>query len=298
MNQDQTLFENRKHGDLGFPMKLYWNDFTTYVAECIPWHWHEEMEFAVVTEGKVEISVGSMTEILKEGEGIFVNTDTLHQMKPYGEEKAYMFTIVAHPRILGIEKSFLLSNKYVIPFTSSDHIKGQVLRREIPWQKEILHKLTEMYQCFQELPYGYEYQLHNLLCDIWLCLFRNAWKEEAENVPYKDVNEERIYRALEYIQTHYMEALTLEDICKVLNISKSECCRCFKRSLRMSPFEYVMIHRVSAAAKLLEKTNQTITEIALGTGFNNNSYFCKTFKKYMNSSPMEYRRGKTGIKEI
>lgn len=221
---------------------------------------------------------------------MFINTDTLHQMKPFGEKNAYMFTIVAHPGILGIEKGFLLSNKYVTPYTSNDNIRGQIFCGKVWWQQEILTKLCEMYEIYTEKKYGYEYRLHNLLCEVWYQMIQNAWEQEKKIPPYKDADEERIYQALEYIQTHYMEAISLEDICGILNISKSECCRCFKRCLKMTPFTYIMIHRISVAARLLEKTNQSITQIALDTGFNSNSYFCKIFKKYMNSSPVEYRR--------
>lgn len=293
--QDINLLEKRKHGDVGFPMRVYWNDFTTYVAESIPWHWHEEMEFAIITEGSVEVSVGTGSLLLQKGEAIFINTDTLHQMKPQGEKKAYMFTIVAHPCILGIEKGFLLSTKYVAPFITNDNIKMHIFRPEVDWQREAIDKLQQIYDSFEEKGYGYEYKLHNLLCEVWFSMVEHSWSTQIEEVSYKAIDETRIYQALEYIQTHYMEAISLEDICDHLNISKSECCRCFKRNIRMTPFEYLMIHRVSTAAKLLEKTNQSITEIAIGTGFNSNSYFCKIFKKYMSVSPAEYR--KNGRKE-
>lgn len=288
--KNMQYYENRKHGDLGFPMKIYWNDFTTYVAESIPWHWHEEIEFAVVMKGMIEISVGTINTILHKGEAIFINADMLHQMKPYGKEKAYMFTIVAHPSILGIEKGFLLSSKYVTPFINNEFIKTVILQSEIMWQQSIITLLKEMYVVNEEKKYGYEYKLHNALCEIWYTLLQNAWKEQKETVRYKENDEIRIYQALSYIQVHYMDSVALEDICKELNISKSECCRCFKRNLKMSPFEYLMIHRVSIASRLLEKTNDTITEIAMNTGFNSNSYFCKIFKKYMNSTPIEYRK--------
>ena len=294
-NQSEKYFEKRKHGDLGFPMNVYWNDFTTYVAESIPWHWHEEIEFAVVTQGAIEVFTGTTSIVLKKGEGIFINADTLHQMKPIGDEKVYMFTIVAHPCILGIEKGFLISSKYVTPFITNDNIKRQVFSIEIEWQKEVLINLQKIYDNYVGKKYGYEYKLHNLLCQIWFAMVEQVWSSQIEDITYKDIDENRIYQALQYIQAHYMEALSLEDICKQLNISKSECCRCFKRNLQMTPFEYLMIHRVSNAAKLLEKTNQTITEIAISTGFNSNSYFCKIFRKYMSVSPMEYRKNRKEV---
>ncbi len=291
-NQSEKYLEKRKHGDVGFPMNVYWNDFTTYVAESIPWHWHEEIEFAVVTQGTIEVFTGTTSIILKEGEGIFINADTLHQMKPVGKNRVYMFTIVAHPCILGIEKGFLISSKYVTPFITNDNIKGQVFKSDIEWQNEVIINLRKIYDSYVQKKYGYEYKLHNLLCSIWFAMVEHVWSSQIAEITYKDLDENRIYQALQYIQSHYMEAVSLEDICRQLSISKSECCRCFKRNLRMTPFEYLMIHRVSIAAKLLENTNQTITEIAIGTGFNSNSYFCKIFKKYMSVSPMEYRKNR------
>lgn len=289
---DQNLQEIEKHGDLSFPMKIYWNDFTTYIEENISWHWHEEIEFSVVTKGVVEISAGTNTIFLEKGNAVFINANTLHQMRPAGDGKAYIFSIVANPCILGIEKGFALRTKYVNPFITNDYLKYQVISKEIDWQKRVIEKLQEMYTIFMGKEYGYEYLLHNLFCEIWFSLIQKIWRFHTEKVSYHDLDENRIYQLLEYIHKHYFEQITLEDMCRTINVSKSECCRCFKRNLRMSPFEYLILHRITMAAKKLEQTSESITEISASVGFNSNSYFCKLFHNNMNCTPTEYRKSR------
>ena len=108
--------EEGVHGTPGFPMRVYWNDFSTYVAGQIPWHWHEELELCVITQGKVIFSLPGEEVCLTKGQGLFINANTLHHMIPGGEEAAYMFSVVVHPGMLGSDKGFLLSSRYVRPY--------------------------------------------------------------------------------------------------------------------------------------------------------------------------------------
>ncbi|MBO5293006.1 MAG: AraC family transcriptional regulator [Lachnospiraceae bacterium] len=293
--RERELQEQKKHGEPGFPMTVYYNDFTQYVGEQIPWHWHEELEFVVVTEGVVEFFVGTEDFLLREGEGIFVNADTLHHVVPHGEKKAYMFSILLNHGILGAGQGILLSSKYVSPYVAEAGVRYEVLRAETVLEKEAVGRLKEIYRIYMEKEFGYEYALHNLICEVWFYLVREKWGNRIAGRRGRSVSEERIYRALEFIHAGYAQPISLEDICEAVNISKTECCRCFKQNLRMTPFEYLMTYRVNKAAEQLESDNETITEIAAHTGFGSDSYFCKQFKRYMGCTPMEYRRrsGKT-----
>ncbi len=88
-----------------------------------------------------------------------------------------------------------------------------------------------------------------------------------------------------------MEPITLNDIAEAILVSKSECCRCFKRATGLSPFEYLMKYRITESAKYMHrKSHESISEIAGAVGFNNTSYFNKVFKKFMGCTPTEYRQ--------
>ncbi len=294
---EQGLQEKIKHGSLHFPMDVYWNDFTKYVAGTVPWHWHEELEFVVAVKGGASVWSGNVCHELAVGEGIFLNSNVLHQMIPWDVEETKMFSVVMHPGILGIEKGYLLGARYVTPYIQNDMVKYFVLSEQVSWQSQILEELHAVYKISEEKGYAYEYDLHNKMCGIWFLLLQNLWKNNREKPSVPSTDEARIYQALAYIHEHYIEAITLEEIAEHINVSKSECCRCFQRNLKTTPFEYLMLHRIGVAARLLEETNESVTAISMMTGFRSNSYFCKQFRKYMNDTPNEYRKKGKGKAE-
>lgn len=290
--RNRDLQEKKHHGEPGFPMVVYYNDFSQYVAERVPWHWHKELEFCVVTQGAVEFSVGTDVFCLQEGNGIFINADTLHNMVPFCEKgkKSYMFSILLDAGILGSSQGALLFSKYVAPYVTEQGVRYEILSAHTEEEKAVIGRLRQIYEVYMQKEPGYEYRLRNLICDVWFYLVREKWHHKLEAGEERTAGEERIYTALEFIGTHFAQPLSLEEICQAVNISKTECCRCFKQQLRMTPFEYLMTYRVNAAAGWLEKGNDTIGEIAEKTGFGSNSYFCKQFRRYMGCTPLEYRR--------
>ena len=74
-------------------------------------------------------------------------------------------------------------------------------------------------------------------------------------------------------------------------LSESECLRCFRSSIGMPPIQYVKRYRVQKAAELLTSTDQKIAEIGAQCGFQDTSYFTRTFREIKGVTPGEYREG-------
>ena len=103
----------------------------------------------------------------------------------------------------------------------------------------------------------------------------------------------RINSAMEFIESHYADPLTLDDIASHIYVGREECCRCFKRALKLSPFEYLTRFRLEKALEWLgqkETASQTISELAALAGFNNPSYFAKLFRETFHCTPSQYRK--------
>ena len=86
---------------------------------------------------------------------------------------------------------------------------------------------------------------------------------------------------------------TLDEIAESIHISKSECCRCFQRVLRVTPFEYLLKYRIFYATKLIQQQDpaaSSISNLAITVGFGNISYFNKVFKRVLNMTPTEYKK--------
>jgi len=129
----------------------------------------------------------------------------------------------------------------------------------------------------------------NYLGILWLNLIREMKGEIKDSASTISNDNERVKLSLEYIHKYYTDNILLDNIAMASNISKSECCRSFKRILKVTPFEYLMEYRISKASELLLKNKESISNIALNVGFSGISYFGKVFKKYKNCTPSDYR---------
>ena len=98
-------------------------------------------------------------------------------------------------------------------------------------------------------------------------------------------------QSLDFIHTHYPEKIGLSEIARAGSVSPGECCRIFKKTLRQSPIQYLLAHRVRKSLFLLQEEGPNITEIAQAVGFSSASYFTEVFRARMNTTPREYRAG-------
>ena len=119
-------------------------------------------------------------------------------------------------------------------------------------------------------------------------LFYNATMEH-ENTPIKKEQQEAITHVVNYIQTHYADAITIDDMMKEIHISKYHFIRLFNRVIGATPYNYLMTYRINMAKKMLYSTDNTIAEIAEACGFLDTSNFITQFKKHTGQKPLQYR---------
>ncbi len=100
---------------------------------------------------------------------------------------------------------------------------------------------------------------------------------------------EYIEKAIDVMHAKINDRTTLEQICEQLNISVHHFIRIFKMHQGVPPMKYCMRLKIDAAANMLIETNSPVYEIAEALNFNNPPHFCRTFKKYLGSSPTTYR---------
>jgi AraC family transcriptional regulator len=99
----------------------------------------------------------------------------------------------------------------------------------------------------------------------------------------------KLQLAIDYIQAHLNEKLSLEAIAIELNLSVHYFCELFTQSTGMPPYKYVLQQRVDRAQQLLQDTQKSLSEIALDCGFANQSHLNRHFTKLTGISPKKYR---------
>lgn len=103
--------------------------------------------------------------------------------------------------------------------------------------------------------------------------------------------DERISRAVSYIELHYKENITVEEMAKISTMSGSRFFDKFKQSVGQTPVEYLNYYRISKAiVLLLNEKDMSVENISESVGFESTSYFHRLFKRITGRTPGEYRK--------
>ena len=97
-------------------------------------------------------------------------------------------------------------------------------------------------------------------------------------------------RAVEFIERHFSEDITLDQLAGMTGVSLQHFCRIFRGQTGMRPMEYLARKRISEAKRLLSSTGRSVAEIAELTGYRDPTYFGSVFRRYEGTTPTEYRK--------
>lgn len=100
--------------------------------------------------------------------------------------------------------------------------------------------------------------------------------------------------AEQYIREHIAEDISVRELAVRAHVSETHLGRLFKKKHGLTPVDYIHQQRITVAKELLGKPVYTISQVAAMVGFNNYSYFTKTFRKYTGMTPREYRQSVEG----
>ncbi|MFC3748157.1 helix-turn-helix domain-containing protein [Paenibacillus sp. GCM10012306] len=290
---NKELHENNRYQDNLFPFEMY----TVTRFKCIPHgrgfndlHWHEELQFTLVTSGRITIQINGNNYTLCSGDAIFINKGLLHVTTDISDDGEYV-SFNFPEKLLCFFSDSRMEYNYVQPYTNSFVFPTVVLSKNVGWQADILNVLRNLKRIHNEARYfGWEYEVSNLLTCIWFKLISNVilQKDKLHNKTLIQ-QQERIQLLISYIHQNFSNNINLADIAKAANISLAECNRCFRKVVHTTPYNYLIEYRIKRSLDLLKSTNLTITDIATRVGFNHVNHFIQSFKRNQGVTPKEYR---------
>lgn len=101
---------------------------------------------------------------------------------------------------------------------------------------------------------------------------------------------QELQRVIAYLEENFIDDVTVERLAEIAGISAPHFNRRFRQLLRLSPMEYVLSLRIQEAQRRLMTTDRGIGDIAVSTGFYDQSHFTKRFRKITGMTPLAYRR--------
>lgn len=286
MKTDKNQRELVEHGSALFPIACYHDNLT---ENEVMWHWHEELEAVFVTQGSAVVTAGSDSFIIKEGEGVVINASVLHSLKAGQEGQCRFHSIVFHPRLVcgGVDSVFY--QKYLEPVLDCAGLKCIHLKPDIPWQKLSIDNVEIAWQNCIYKTLGYEFKVRNALSELVFSLWSHLPVIQKRPDAKVVRDSERIKAMLQFVHSNYSGEINTKMIADSVMISESECLRCFHTTINTTPIQYLKQYRIQQAAHMLVFSNDRISDIAEKCGFQDMSYFTKTFKQLKGCVPSEYR---------
>lgn len=236
-----------------------------------PPHMHKELELLLVTSGEIELTVNSTAHTLTRGDVSLVLPNTIHSYKTING--CDHLVIIFNGELLPLHKNIFSLYK-----SSTDYISPPSIPQEVYDNLDKIYNETQQ-ENNQGVIAGYLYVAVSRLLPL-LELKKHS----------KETGGDLIELILGYIQSNYLNPLTLSSIAEELGISPFHLSRVFSGNMGLRLDKYINELRINYANHLLWSTNKPITDIAFECGFDTLRTFNRVYKSILSVTPREYRR--------
>ena len=285
---DQNQVEKIDGMTVEFPYCMHERNLTDFV---VPWHWHEELELGYIEQGVSVIRTINQEYPVHQGNGFFINTNVVDtKINGSPGSSALEINHIFHPIFIGGHFGSRITTKYLNPILQNQQIAVHIIRRGSKETDALLDQLILLKEMNRKP--NQEILIRNTLSDAWLLLLDEIEKHFEAPQVIETEKQTRIKSMLSYIHRNFGEKITLEEIAAAANISAREANRIFQKTVRQTPFEYLLSYRLSRAKELLSRSDLPVTEISYRCGFTDSAYMGKQFRKATGMTPKEYRQRK------
>lgn len=265
--QDKKLYEVHDLEGKQLPIVFHYNVVQIGGAEIA--NWHDNIEFLYCNVGSGQILCNSVVYDVNEGDLIVVNSNLLHVVRKTKKFEYYC---------LIVDSDFLATNGIVV--------------NEMEFETFVRSEETSSLFCriVDEIEHDREFRaagVRSRILDLMVHLSRKHLLRLSSAENHRAVSDQNIKQAIGYIKSNFAQRLTLEEIANAVNLSKYYFAREFKKATGMTVVAYINEIRCRSARRLILSNQLSISEVAALCGFENNSYFSKTFKQVMGCLPSE-----------
>ena len=278
------LKENKPHGTKDDP-------FSTYHIENagrsfqIPVHWHDEFEIIYVRSGFLTVSISGESYIGKTGEAFVVSPGNLHLMGSQSGTVDY-YTFLFPLKYISFRTDDMLDEKLLEPLNSG-HL--MICPRVNDTAKELCEQLIEIYEAKNdesESKITTQVRTKIILLQFILEMWKKGFVIENDTSGRNIVEKEMV----SYIQQNFTGKISLREFGEQFHLSEKYISRYFKEHFHITLSQYVTYLRLEHAKQLLQDTDIPVTDVAMQSGYQNVSYFIRSFQKAYAVSPLKYRK--------
>ena len=262
-------------------VRIWYNDHSmNYDA-----HWHSALEIIVPMENWYDATIDDRDYHVLPGEILIIPSGALHSLRApqSGSRFIFLFDVASIATLHGFSQiESIFTPPQIISKATHPQIYDDVY--------QLLMQIRNEY--FSEKDFA-ELSIFSLLLNLFVIIGTNHLNS-LNFLSSMRPSKQRAYTnkfntVIEYIDTHYMYDLCLDDVAAAADFSKFHFSRLFKQYTGFTFCDYIRHRKIKAAEELLNQSDLTVTEIAMQSGFVSLSTFNRVFRQLKHCSPTEYR---------
>lgn len=261
------------------------------IGRTAPRHSLGKSEFVCFLERGMRYLVAGQTFDAHEGDALYMDAGVPRLALPNDDVPSVAGSLAVHPSVLYGSKDSVLWTKYlqILEYPAVPH--AILLRHDgDEWERRAARLILEAWEAVTcEIEFFEETARHSLTLALLIIAEHLTAERNAEGRQPSKRNVDRLKKMMSFIEDHYSEDITLQQIADAANVSIREVQREFQEVMSERPMSYLANYRLAKAAELIQTTDQKIGDIAIACGFNSQSYFTKCFCSHYGIRPTMYR---------
>lgn len=279
-----ALKEHRRHSTADKPFSYYISNIPEYFPNA-PMHWHKEFELNVILEGEGDFVTCDIHFTAYKGDIVLTPPDMLHAVYQHDDKRCVYDTLDLDGSMLGSRDNDRAADAFIAPLILGAYSIETHITPEHCYYSELLTTAENMISAAKG-----DTPLLDMLIKSELLRFMFLLYESGSISRNGFVKKSSLMRpAIEYINEHFTEPLTIDQLAGVVHLSKSYFMGAFKRETGVGAMEYIAQLRLKLARELLRDTDKSVADIAFECGYHNLSNFNRQFRSAGGCSPKEYR---------
>ena len=244
------------------------------IMQKFPNHFHEHYVIGLIEKGQRNLSCKNKDYVIKTGDLLLFNPHDNHTCEQIDDKTLDYRCINIEPKIM---------KKLAYEITGQDFLP--YFTEPVVFHSELVSSLRELHLMIMQEEKAFQKE------EIFFFLIEQLIEEYTKPVPSISLNKTsaEIELVCDFLEKNYTENITLGDLSALAGLSKYYLLRSFTKQKGISPYNYLETIRIDKAKKLLEKGVKPI-DVALQTGFTDQSHFSNFFKKFIGLTPNQYMK--------
>lgn len=242
------------------------------IMQKFPNHFHEYYVIGFIEKGQRFLSSKNKEYTIESGDLLLFNPRDNHTCEQINDKTLDYRCINIQPEIMS-EAIFEITEKEYLPYFTP----------QVIFHSELVSMLRELHQMIMDEERDFRKE------EIFFFLLEQLIEEYTEKTGSAEntAQNTEVRAVCEFLENHYKENITLDDLCKLTGLSKYYLLRSFTKQKGISPYSYLETIRIDNAKKMLEQGVFPV-DVALQTGFTDQSHFSNFFKKFIGLTPKQY----------